>query len=370
MKFSTRNLSILAAFIAVLIVASCNKYEKAKIQTQYLGNEIPQYSEFFTPSQNAEVHLGRVLFYDKNLSVNNSISCASCHKQTNAFADNVDFSNGFENRKTKRNSIAIQNLSNDMLGGFFFEQHLFWDGRETSLNSLISKPIANHIEMGMDDPNALLSKLNKLDYIQNLVHLAYGNNQSITMEQLANSMAAFIAQLTTQSKFDNSRMGIVNPTGSNPTATLNALEQCGEMLFTNTYQCNNCHNPSPGPYMSSAGFQNIGLDPSNIDKGRMNVTNDSHDEGTFKVPDLHNVALTAPYMHDGRFATLDEVLDHYSHGIQENKNLSSQLRDANGQPIKMNITPEDRTALIAFLNSMTDYEMISNPKFSNPFKYK
>jgi cytochrome c peroxidase len=123
----------------------------------------------------------------------------------------------------------------------------------------------------------------------------------------------------------------------------------------------------PGMYQSS-GFHNIGLESSIQDKGRMDVTGNSSDEGLFRAPDLHNVALTAPYMHDGRFNSLDEVLNHYSHGIQENKNLSDVLRNDDGSALKMNITAEDRKALIAFLNSMTDYQMVSNPLLSNPFK--
>ncbi len=360
MKIIKKQHIIIAIFGIFILFISCNKYKNAEIKEQFLPDEIPDYFVGNADEFNAQVHLGRVLFYDKNLSLNNTVSCASCHKQEFAFADNVAFSSGFENRQTKRNSIAIQNL---ITANFFGEQPLFWDGRETSLNSLISKPIANHIEMGMDDDAQLLQKLNALPYIQNLVKKAFGETATLDMDKLSNSMSRFLELINTRnSKFDLSQ----NPTTG---IKLNALESKGSILFNTTYQCNNCHNAQPGAY-NSFGFFNIGLDVDNPDKGRMNVTNSPDDEGAIKAPDLHNVAITAPYMHDGRFKTLDDVLEHYSQGIQDNNNLSFMLKDINGSPKKLNITSEDKKALIAFLNSTTDYTMLNNPLISNPFKYK
>jgi cytochrome c peroxidase len=323
-------LSILA-FVSIL---SCKKYQKALVKEQYLDSEIPSYGIGNPTTIDAQIHLGRVLFYEKSLSINNSVSCASCHKQQFAFADNVALSPGFENRLTKRNSIAIQNLTT---GGIFFEPPpLFWDGREFDLASLISKPIANHIEMGMD-------------------------NQE---NRLSTSMASFLTLInSSKSRFDQSIIS-----GSKE-FDLSPIELRGKQLFQTTYQCTNCHNPSVGGYNNSQ-FINIGLEVNTTDKGRMNITNAGFDEGSFKVPDLHNVALTAPYMHDGRFKTLNEVLDHYSHGIQDNNNLSDRLRNNDGSTKKLNISEEDKSALIAFLNSMTDYTVLTNPLFSNPFKYK
>ncbi len=363
MKTALQNYVLGFAFIAAVCgIISCNKYNKAAVKEQYLPDEIPSYNGGTSGSSDAEIHLGRVLFYDKALSVNNSISCASCHKQEVAFADNVAQSVGFENRLTSRNSIAIQNLS---AGGIFFEQPvLFWDGRENSLFSLISKPIANHIEMGMDDDMSLLNKLNAIPYIQSLTEKAYGENQSLTMDRLSTSMSAFLSMVTTQnSKFDQEQMNNNNGT------LFNALELKGKILFKTTYQCNSCHAPSPGGYHSN-GFVNIGLNVNDQDKGRMNVSKDNTDLGAFKIPDLHNVALTAPYMHDGRFKTLDDVLDHYSHGIQANVNLDNRLRNADGSAKQLNITEEDKAALIAFLGTLTDYTVLNNSLLSNPFKYR
>lgn len=359
-----KQIFVFGALAALVFVLSCNKYKKAVVKEQYLDDEIPVYYAGNQPDQDARLHLGRVLFYDKNLSVNNSISCASCHKQAFAFADNVALSTGFENRLTKRNSIAIQNLiSVGIIEPTEGSPALFWDGREKTLNSLISKPIANHIEMGMDNEDALLEKINALPYIQELLKKAYPG-EKLDMNKLSFCMSEFLTLInTSNSKFDKAMFMNV------PQAHLNALESKGQQLFQTTYQCNSCHNPSPGMYMSS-GFVNIGLDVNSPDKGRMNITNNSMDDGRFKVPDLHNVSITAPYMHDGRFQTLDEVLEHYSHGIQSSDKLDFRLRNQDGSPKKLNITEEDKTALIAFLNTMTDYTMLTNPLFSNPFKYK
>ena len=366
LHFSNKMLafSLIASFIAVV---SCNKFKNSPISETYLDTEEPDYGNKATsPEWNAKIHLGRVLFYDKALSLNNSISCASCHKQALAFADDVAQSRGFENKLTHRNSIAIQNLgfSSVLNGGFQMSTPLFWDGRESSLNSLISKPIANHIEMGMDNPETLIDKLNNIPYYKTLVQKAF-NVDKIDMTILSEAMGLFISQISTQnSRFDQSKL--FNATQLQP---LTALEQRGEMLFNNTYNCNRCHNPNPGPYMNE-DFANIGLDLNSNDKGRMNVSNASADEGKFKVPDLHNVAVTAPYMHDGRFKNLDDVLEHYSNNIKANSHLDNRLQNTDGTPISLNISESDRKAIIAFLGSMTDYKTITNPNLSSPFKSK
>jgi cytochrome c peroxidase len=365
MRSSTKIYSLVTFIVySILLLSACTKFKNAKIQTGYLDTEIPDYG-IGDSASNAKIHIGRVLFYDKNLSKNNSVACASCHKQEFAFADNVAFSKGFEHLETKRNSISIQNIGqNAIIMPPQQEVHLFWDGRESSLTSLIAKPIANHIEMGMEDTNILLSKLNNLPYYKNLLQTAHGTS-TLTMEIIAQDMSLFLSGInSSRSRFDRQFMGSF-PNGF----TFSPLEEKGKILFNTTYQCSNCHHPSPGMYVNNSFF-NIGLDADVTDNGRMNVTNESNMEGAFKVPDLHNVAVTAPYMHDGRFKTLEEVLEHYSHGIKKSSSLSTLLKNEFGNPIQLNITEEDKIALIAFLQSMTDGEMITNPLFSNPFKNK
>jgi cytochrome c peroxidase len=293
--------------------------------------------------------LGRVLFYDRQLSVNNSVSCSSCHKQNLAFADNVAFSTGFENRLTARNSMPIQNL------GSFFGEALFWDGREQMLTSMVLRPVVNHVEMGITDLDALAAKLSNVPYYRDLFLNAYGS-ETVTREKIADALANFLTQI----RSTNTRLDM---------GQLNALEISGQQLFTSKYDCNSCHQvESPHGYIMAGTFANIGLDPVYTDDGLQRVSNSSTDAGKFKIPSLRNVALTAPYMHDGRFNTLEEVIDHYSTGITAHPNLDPRLRQPDGAPVAFNISESEKKAIVAFLNSLTDYTMISDPKLSNPFK--
>ena len=152
---------------------------------------------------------------------------------------------------------------------------------------------------------------------------------------------------------------------------LSDLELQGQALFFSTYDCNKCHQiQDPHGYINAGTFANVGLDANPVDKGLGAVTKASTDNGKFKIPSLRNVTLTAPYMHDGRFETLSEVIDHYSEGIQDDPNVDFRLRDSQNKPMQMHIPESDKTAIIAFLHTMTDTQMITDPKFSNPFKSK
>lgn len=309
-----------------------------------------------TPDGNPTFQLGRMLFYDSHLSVNASISCASCHKQSLAFSDNVPFSKGFENRPTLRNSLPIQNIG---LNNFQM-LNLFWDGREAELQTMVLKPILNHVEMGMGTESDIIQRVRNYPYYADLFNKAFGSSE-ITGERISSALSSFVGSITAQSsRFDKSMFSGME---------LNALEKQGQELFITKYNCNSCHKIQlPGFYESNpGGFVNIGLDVDYADKGRFNVTQNPEDAGKFKIPDLHNVALTAPYMHDGRFATLNEVLEHYSHGIADNVNLDPRLKGASGAAMRMNISDQEKTAIIAFLNTLTDFSMITNKSFSDPF---
>jgi cytochrome c peroxidase len=334
-----KKLTLLVLLCATVAVFSCKK-EKEITGNSTVVLDLPAtpYDYFGgNPQENAKATLGRVLFYDRHLSINNSIACASCHRQELAFADNLAGSRGFENRITSRNSMAIQNLNiNGMGGGVFFVggTSLFWDGRENNINNLIRRPIANHVEMGIDDLGSLPAKLAQLPYYSKLFTEAFGSDE-ITVDNLSTAVATFLAAInSTNTRFDQA----TNGTGQ---THLTGLELQGQSLFNTKYECTSCHQPSIGGY-SSTEFMNIGLDYQPMDKGRAAITNDPSDVGRFKIPNLRNVALTAPYMHDGRFSTLDAVLEHYSHGIQKNTNLDARLRTANGDAIRMNISPDSR----------------------------
>lgn len=343
---------------AILFLCECSKKTDANGPAYSAVPQLPSATASYYPDNhsklNEEATLGRVLFYDAHLSLNNTVSCGSCHQQQYSFGDNVALSKGFDGRPTKRNSLPILDLpqANGFLDTFPGSTALFWDGRENNIKNLILRPVSNHVEMGMTDLSQLPGKLSALPYYPNLFKEAYGD-ETITLDRISTSISAFISAIQTPQQ---------------PLSPTDPLAQKGFNLFIGKYDCEGCHQTIfPGGY-SLSDFMNNGLDKSYSDSGRAELTSNPRDEGVFKAPKLHNIALTAPYMHDGRFKTLDEVLDFYSDGVQNNPNLSALLRDSSGLPLRMNIPEEDRKALKAFLLSLTDYTIVTDPKFSDPFR--
>jgi cytochrome c peroxidase len=358
---------ILALFISVAILHSCNKSsEDTLTTTAYLDLPAVPY-EYFTDSTsnfaskdslNHIATLGRVLFYDSHLSLNNSISCGSCHKQDIGFADNKPFSRGYEGKLTGRNTPGIHGLTSF--------RPLFWDGRERVLQDLITRPVSNHVEMGISDLNTLPPKLAALSYYKQLFTAAY-NSEEVTLDKISNALTCFLQTIGPATNF---KMFF-----SANTSELSPLQLEGKNLFDRTYNCGSCHMSGNGGY-GGVGFFDIGLDDTYADKGMGAITGKTQEIGMFKAPDLTNVALTAPYMHDGRYNTLEEVLEHYSHGIANTPNLSMLLRtpSADGivrptnDPLRMNIKDNDKRAIIAFLGTLTDHRTNTDVKYSNPFK--
>lgn len=297
--------------------------------------------------------LGRVLFYDPALSLNNKIACASCHHQENGFADPKRFSVGFDEGLTKRNANSIVNpIASSMF---------FWDAREDNLTEMVLQPIKNHVEMGMDNFDALEHKLAALPYYPPLFKNAFGDEQ-ITRERLADALSQFLnAMVAANSKFDRSEP---HGWGSSDLSVFTEQERQGFELFFGSAGCAGCHNPVP---FSSFGndWADIGLDVTYDDKGL--GANQPGMEGMFKIPSLRNVALTAPYMHDGRFATLLDVVNHYSDNVQASPNLDWRLRDGDNAR-RLNLNQTEKEALIAFLGTLTDEQFIVDPKFSDPFE--
>lgn len=317
-------------------------YEYSKVTTTI--GKLNNYYEDFTLIDNNKATLGRVLFYDKALSINNSVSCATCHSQSHAFSDVSAFSKGFEEKLTERNSMGISNLIDERNIGYF------WDARETKIESMVFAPIANHIEMGFDRLDLITEKVKSLPYYADLFEKAYGS-EAITEKKMRESMGHFLFSLVSQnSKFDE---GLYNGFKN-----FTAQEKEGMKIFQDN-NCGTCHQISSN-FSSSYGsmkFANIGLDKVDTDKGI---------NGLYKIPRLKNIALTGPYMHDGRFKTLEDVLEHYSHNIQDNPKLSFQLKKGT-EIVRMEFTPEEKSALVAFLNTMTDKSLISEKKYSSPF---
>jgi cytochrome c peroxidase len=306
------------------------------------------------PVTDAGATLGRVLFYDKRLSSNNTVACASCHQQKHAFADSNRFSKGFEDKLTDRHAPSLVDVRYYQRGRFF------WDERAASLEAQVLVPIQSKLEMGQQLPR-LLEVLAKDEHYPGLFKKAFGNDK-VTSERLAKAIAQFVRSLVSyQSKYDEglARARVTHLDFENFTVE----ENRGKMLFLE--HCANCHLPGG----QSAHFftnrpLNNGLD-TDIKKGDGGVgdlTLNPRQVGLFKSPTLRNIALTAPYMHDGRFDTLEKVVEHYSKGVQQHPNLDGRMRRPR------NFTQGQQAALVAFLRTLSDTHLIDDPKYSDPFK--
>lgn len=310
---------------------------------------------FFTQKiDNDRAALGRVLFYDTRLSVTGTVACANCHKQELAFSDNIAFSKGFKGLGTALNALPLSNLERDNV--------LFWNNRANSLEQLSLMPVENHLEMGFLNVDDVISRLGRIPYYQNAFNMVFGSEPTKT--NVSAALAQFIRSLRSlNSKYDQGYQ--TNPIAN--FSNFSPLENTGKDLFFSKYNCASCHGVASKIQSGwSETISNIGLDAMNgSDRDAMTSAN-------FKVPSLRNVALTGPYMHDGRFKTLSEVIDHYSEGIQMNPSLSWTLREFDpvsgaSTPKKFNIPAQDKAALIAFLNTLTDVSYINDRRYSNPF---
>ena len=314
--------------------------------------------------------LGRVLFYDKTLSEDRTISCASCHKQELAFADNVAFSQGVADRKTKRNSLALGSVFN------FSEYYgdaaqgripFFWDNRATTVQQQSRQTLANADEMNMP-MHKVKARVQEHDYYNVLFKEAYGDSE-ITEDRILDAISEFVNSMSAyQSKYDEAldkhyatNYNTYNIEGVK-LAGLTDQENMGKDIYLSS--CGNCHGRINGFPAKIAA--NNGLDMSYEDNG-IGAIMGANQNGVFKVPTLRNIELTAPYMHDGRFQTLEQVVNHYSNGIQNHPNLDYELRAGN-QPRKFNFSSEEKTALIAFLKTFTDKKMQTDVRYSDPFK--
>lgn len=305
--------------------------------------------------------LGRVLFYDKMLSINNSIACASCHKQEFAFSDNAALSTGFAGGHTGRNSMSLINAK------YYPNGRFFWDQRAASLEIQTLMPVQDGVEMGMR-LDTLVNRLNNTPHYPVLFQRAFGNG-TIDNDRISKALAQFVRSIISyQSKFDAGRQQI--PPGQDPILTpyINFTQQENQgkqLFFSPLTACNSCHGTET---FTTPNDRNNGIENPSIDRGVGGFTNIPLQVGNFKIPSLRNIELTGPYMHDGRLNTLDQVIEHYDSGVQPNPNLAPQLRNPNGTPKRLNLTTNDKAALIAFLKTLTDRNITADVKFANPFK--
>ncbi|WP_075341764.1 cytochrome-c peroxidase [Tenacibaculum agarivorans] len=332
-------------------------YANIELPNSFLNNLVRD--EDNTPNNNPITDhgatLGRVLFYDTNLSKNNTISCASCHVQANGFSDPNQFSTGFEGGLTARNSMGLANAR------FYDNGRFFWDERAESLEDQTLMPVQDLVEMGLTLPE-LENKLAQEDYYNQLFTNAFGD-EIITSERVALALSQFIRSMVSyESKFDEGLAQVNNIADNFPNFT--ASENMGKTLFmSNRTQCFQCHNTTV--FVGDAP-RNIGLDPTITDEGLGGVTENPNDLGKFKVPSLRNIELTAPYMHDGRFTSLAAVIEHYDNGVQNNPNLDNRLRRGNGVR-RLNLSDAEKQSLIDFLLTLTDNNFINDEKYGDPF---
>ncbi len=307
--------------------------------------------------------LGRVLFFDELLSINDAISCASCHQQTIGFTDENQFSFGL-------NGVDITGAHSMRLGNarFYEPGEFFWDRRAVTLEEQTLMPIQDHIEMGFTAEvgglDSLMRKLAEQPYYEYLFNFVYGDAE-VTQERVQSAMAQFIRSMaSTDSRFDEAYAQVYdsNAPGNGIGMQLpgfTASENRGLRLFIlppnqDGAGCAGCHNIPT--FSLAANSRSNGLDVG--------------ETIIFKSPSLKNIEFGGPYMHDGRFTTLEEVVEHYNSGVQLGPALDNRLRVGQGpnvQPQQLNLNDQEKIDLVAFLGTLTDTDLCTDPKFLNPF---
>jgi len=310
-----------------------NKPYLLEYPTGFQPMNFPEGNELTT----LRVALGKQLFFDKRLSRDSTVSCGSCHFQQHAFADFNQLSTGIDNREGFRNSPTLVNLG--------YHPYFFFDGGVPTLELQILAPIEDENEMDFSVP-AVIDRLKNDAAIQELSQLAYG--RSFDPFVLTRSIAAFERTLIS----GNSRFDQYYYQGKS--SALNDSEKRGmELFFSNKTNCSTCHS---GFNFSNYDFTNIGLYEFYADSGRTRITLDPADRGKFKTPTLRNIAVTAPYMHDGSLNTLEVVIEHFNSGGKNHPSKDTLIKP-------LNLTATEKTDLVNFLKALTDDEFLNNLKF-------
>jgi cytochrome c peroxidase len=312
--------------------------------TPGIAGELGDTTPIGNPVTDAGATLGRVLFHDKRLSVTNTHACASCHVQSHGFAAATRFSEGATGELTRRNAMALAEVRHND------GNHYFWDARVRTLEALALVPIQDTTELANTLPN-LVAKLAATDFYPALFRSAFGSPE-ITSDRIARALAQFLRSLMSyQARVDR----IENPLPGAMPQAYTVQEQQG-LQVAQDKGCFQCHQTTVRTLKlpMSNGLDTLVTDPG---AGR----------GTFRPASLRNIARTAPYMHDGRFATLRDVIEHYDHGVQDAPALPAELKEA-GAPKRLNLTSQEKDALEAFLHAFTDETFLADPKFSDPFQ--
>lgn len=302
------------------------------------GFPAPKYDFSKNPLTEQGFQLGRRLFYDGRLSKDGNFPCGSCHQQFAAFANfDHSLSHGFNNQFTTRNSPALQNL--------VWHSEMHWDGGINNIEVQPLAPITAPNEMA-EDINSVINKLKADSLYPTMFRKAFGD-ETINSQRMLFALTQFMGSMVSaDSKYDRYKKG---------SASFNDAEKNGYQIFQN--KCSTCHTE---PLFTDFSYRNTGipLDPFIKDMGRMRITNNPQDSLKFKVPSLRNVAITFPYGHDGRFAAIRSMLDHYSDGVRSGPTVDPLVKN------KIPLSALEKFYLIQFLNTLTDSSFLQNPRFS------
>jgi cytochrome c peroxidase len=324
--------------IAFVLCASFAINEYVLVYPKYFPS--PTYNFKNNTLNSKIIALGRKLFYDPILSADNTISCASCHSPYNAFAHtDHEVSHGIQDKMGTRNAPALFNLA--------WQNAFMWDGAATILDEQAIIPITHPLEMGESMP-VVINKLKSSAAYKAIFFDAFMDS-AINVSKIVKALAQFqLTLISANAKYDSVKLG---------KSTFTLQEKNGYNLFIKN--CNVCHTE---PLFSNYTFANNGLkvDTTLNDFGRWQVTKKSEDSLQFKIPSLRNLSYTFPYMHDGRFNKLSEVIQHYTHNIQQQKNVSIYLKK------RMALTPNQKVDLIAFLLTLNDKAFVFNANFQFP----
>lgn len=362
----TKNKYLYFGILCLLIIGGCSPDPVvSETDTAYTLKRPSHFPPYSIPSDNpltvGKIRLGRMLFYEKGLSQDDSISCASCHRQENAFASNKALDGKVNHQMTTRNTSVLFNL--------VFTERFFWDGRTNTLETTIRDALKGEQNF---DIAYIKSKLWSKSNYRDMFKLVY-NTEEPTQDMVEKAIASFIRTMVSATSAVDKGAAEGD---ANKYLSLDARD--GKTLFeTEKADCFHCHGDIVGkPIMTDELFHNNGLDTfSNAasfkDIGLGKTTSNLSDYGRFKTPPTRNLSYTAPYMHDGRIATLDQVLGHYNQGLKRSATVDANISkhiDSSSNVGGMKMTPLEVARLKAYLLSFDDASFIADTQFSNPFK--
>lgn len=347
--------------ISILLAILCSGFVRNKSGKEYRFPRLTFFPEMPKPDHaitDAGVDLGRHLFYDPILSRDSNMSCASCHKQQFAFSDAPNrFSAGNNRIALRRNTLPIFNLA--------WHQSFFWDGKASSIEGQVFHPVNSDLEMNLSWSD-VVSRLKRHPTYKRKFKAAFGD-VPIDSDMVSNAIGQFERTLLSyRSKYDR----VINGRDSFTKDESEGFLLCNDMTEGD---CLHCHTTDSDPLGSTFAFSNNGLDMIKatedfVDRGRGDITRSPFDNGKFKIPSLRNLAFTPPYMHDGRFQTLEQVVDFYSEGVKMSPTIDSKMEYVHQGGARL--TLDEKRMIIAFLQTLTDSLFVSDPNFSDPFVSK